>query len=282
MAMPARVKNLFIGIQDCTFMLDIHAHLDWKDFTDVSGVLERMRAAGVRGVIAAGINPESNRKVLDLAASHPTVYAALGLYPDEAQVMSDAEVDAEFRFIEAQAVAGKIVALSEVGLDFSEERSIIDVARQEAVFGRFLSLGAVTGLRSIVHTRKAEARVLEMIEGLVAEGRKATVVLHCFCGKKALVKKAMELGCYFSVPAIIARSEQFQALVSMVSSRQLLLESDAPFLGLDKRVPNEPSCVAGTLAVVAGIKGVTLGEMRRMIEMNEQAVLGMAMGRYQS
>jgi len=62
--------------------VDIHSHLDHCYFKDdLDAVIERAKAANLKAILTAGINPETNRKTLELAKKYDIVKPALGIYP---------------------------------------------------------------------------------------------------------------------------------------------------------------------------------------------------------
>src|SRR3990167_5885245 len=72
--------NVFVFT--CGMLIDIHSHLDHHYFKDdLDKVIENARKAGVKVILTAGINPETNRKTLELAGKYDIVKACLGIYP---------------------------------------------------------------------------------------------------------------------------------------------------------------------------------------------------------
>jgi len=96
------------------------------------------------------------------------------------------------------------------------------------------------------------------------------VMLHMFEGRKHIIKKAADLGYYFSVPAILHKNQHFQMLVELVNINQLLTETDAPWMSPVPGVPNEPANVAGTVEEIARIKKMDVKEVEDNIFMNYQ------------
>lgn len=89
------------------------------------------------------------------------------------------DVQAEIDFIEAQLQAKTIVAIGECGMDGHYLTDAASIAAQEAVLRQLLRLGVKYDVPVILHTRKMEKRVFDM---LLEEGvRKAD--FHCYCGK---------------------------------------------------------------------------------------------------
>ncbi|MDI6738626.1 MAG: TatD family hydrolase [Nanoarchaeota archaeon] len=240
-------------------LADVHCHLDFPDFEkDLDSVIERAKKAGVVAIITAGLNPETNRKALEIAGRFPIVKAALGIYPQYAAEMSEEAVEKEIAFIKKQ----KPFAISEIGLDGTYP----DMEKQKEVFRQMIALAKELKIPLVVHSRKAEKEVFEVLVSMNA----GKVVVHCFNGKLSLAKEMQAAGFFFSIPAIVSHATQFKELVKAINSTHLLTETDAPFLSAVKGEKNEPASVKQTAAEIASIKGVSAEEMEKMIFSNYQ------------
>ena len=85
-----------------SFFVDVHCHLDLyeKAEINVKEAVKNAKSLGVSLIVANGVNPESNRKVLSLAKEYPEIKASLGLYPIDALKYKEEEINAEIKFIE--------------------------------------------------------------------------------------------------------------------------------------------------------------------------------------
>ena len=135
---------------------------------------------------------------------------------------------------------------------------------QKQVFIKQLELAKKIDIPVIIHSRKAELDALDILED---QGMKK-VVMHCFCGRKHLVKRAADLGYYFSIPTNIVRAQNFQQIVEKVNINQLLSETDTPFLSPFKDKRNEPAFVIESVKKIAEIKGFELKEVENNILLN--------------
>ncbi len=244
------------------FLVDVHTHLTHEQFVpDLPEVILRAQAAGLGAIVVNGLGPQSNRQILQLAQNYPVVKSALGIYPVEAvneQLAMDFpghcerfSVRDEIAFIDRMASVKKILAIGECGLDgylIGEET----FEKQEEVFVALLDIAIREDLPVIVHSRKREGRVLELLANLkVKKGN-----LHCYSGKlKPAIQAAEQWGWCFSIPANIHRSQSFQLLAQKLPEHCVLTETDAPYLSPEPGTRNEPANVLKTIQLIAKLRG---------------------------
>src|SRR3989344_155643 len=254
-------------------LVDIHAHLDHARFTqDLDKVVERARKANVKVIITSGVNSTKNRKILEIQEKYlDIVKVSFGIYPidalakelenDEAKGLTrDIEafdLDLELKWIEENK--DKCLAIGECGLDYSWKTG--KEKEQKEIFQKVINLAKKLNKPLIVHTRKAELECIDLLE----KNKVKKVVLHCFSGRRTLIKRAQELGYYFSIPPIITRLDHFKMLVGEVPLSQLLTETDAPYLSPVAGERNESANVAVTIKEIAKIKNLGEKEVAEQI-----------------
>lgn len=221
-------------------IIDVHAHLDHRQFDkDRAEVIKR---AGDILIVNNGLNPESNRKTLELASKYSNIKAALGLYPIDALKL---DVDSEIEFIRKNK--DKIIAVGEVGLDYHWEKE--KKKEEKENFLKFIKLAEETKKPLIVHSREAELDVIEMLES----SKIKNIVLHCF-GSLELVKRAIDNGFLLSIPANVTFSSHFQKIVESVELRNILTETDSPYLSPYKGKRNEPANIVKAIEKISRLK----------------------------
>ena len=107
--------------------------------------------------------------------------------------------------------------------------------------------------------------------------------MHCFTGKKSLVKKVIDNNWFLTAPTCITRSTQFQENIKLAPINQIFCETDAPYLSpfkdarnlsgqisapikMGKR--NEPAHVRHTAEKLAEIKNIPVPELIRLTSEN--------------
>ena len=243
-------------------LVDVHAHLQHNLFKkDIDEVIKRAKEANIVSIVNSGTSLEENKLCLQLSKKYAIVKSSFGMYPLDAIKLSEDDLQKEFDYI----IKNKenIIAIGEIGLDYSTNERI---SKQKEIFYRILELSEKLKKPIIVHSRKAEKDVLEILE--TTKIKKA--IMHCFTANMNLVNKASDLGFYFSIPPIITRLKHFQTLVEKISLKQILRESDSPFLSPIKEKRNEPSYVGETIKVISQIKKLDRIEIENIIYMNYQ------------
>ena len=253
-------------------LIDVHAHLEHGRFKeDIDKVIERAEKAGVKLIINSGVNKTTNRLALQLSEKYKIIKPSFGVYPidalakevetgEAAEFSRDIEnfdLNSELDWIEKNK--DKCLAIGECGLDYNWTTG--REQEQKENFLKVIELAKKIDKPLIIHSRKAELDAIDILE---KTGYKK-VVMHCFSGKKSLIKRAADLGYFFSIPPVIARLEHFKLLVSLVDIKQLLTETDSPYLSPVAGERNEPANVAVTIKEIAKIKNLSEEEVARVI-----------------
>jgi TatD DNase family protein len=270
--------------------VDVHAHLIHEKFEGhEDAITNQCRLAGLDYVVVNGLEPVSNRAVLDLCnRNSDCLLPALGIYPLEAacQVITPEtwnhpfpppqpfDLDAEIEFIENCAIEKKIVAIGECGLDAFYLTDTVSLQAQEEVLRKLLKVAKRHDLPVILHSRKAEKRVFELLQ----EENIVKADFHCYCGKLNLAKQIVQAGYFISIPSAIASANptsSFHQLVKQLPIEQLLTETDSPYMGPVKGESNTPVTVRQSIQCFAEIKGIEESEMRNIIRSNFQRLFGL-------
>lgn len=257
---------------------DVHTHLTHEKFAgNVPDIIQRAVEAGVGYMVVNGLNPESNRTVLNLAVTYPQILPALGIYPIDAvnHLVADLpfpiakfDVDQEIAFIRAMARSGRLAAIGECGLDghwVGEDT----FAEQERVFLSLIEVAMDHDLPLIIHTRKREARAMEILRHHGAK----KVDFHCFGGKsKMAVEAAHQDGWWFSIPANARVNQSFTKMLVELPPEKILTETDAPYLPPQRGEINEPANVVGTVQYLAELRHWPLAQAEQQVWSNFQTL----------
>lgn len=243
-------------------LVDFHCHLDL--YPDLARSIAACEAARVF-TLAVTTTPKAWQRNNELASKTRYVRAALGLHP---QLV--AERVYELKLWEQLLPQSRYIG--EVGLD-AGPRFFRSLELQKQVFQQILSKCATAGNKIVsVHSVRTAKHVLDMIEAHLPASR-GCVVLHWFTGTKAQARRAVELGCYFSINYAMITNEKHKAVVVELPLQRLLTETDGPFTNTADR-PAEPADAQLVIEAMAKLRGQSTQAMCSQVMSNFKTMLG--------
>lgn len=194
--------------------IDMHCHLDL--YPDPFKVVEECKQRGTY-VLSVTTTPKAWEGTCRLAEGSPRIRTALGLHPQIAHQRFQ-----ELALFDALLPNTKYVG--EIGLDggsgFKDHWEI-----QLKVFRHILnSVNQAGGRIMTIHSRASAAAVLDELTGV-----DGVPILHWFTGTKSQLKKAIDIGCWFSVGPGMLSTKKGVELVSIMPQNKILTETDGPF-----------------------------------------------------
>jgi TatD DNase family protein len=235
--------------------VDTHCHLDLAQFEeDRVEVLRRAAAANVTQMLVPAIDQGNITAVLHLAATHPSIYAGVGIHPNATREWQADWLDS----VRAAAAQPKVVAIGEIGLDYYWDNS--PKATQWAALTAQLALAAELDLPVILHNREAAHDLIPLLADSPLAGRERPGVLHSFSADWPVAEAALAMGFYlgFTGPVTFKKGGEMREIARQTALDRLLIETDAPYLAphpyRGKR--NEPAYVPLVAAQIAEVRGV--------------------------
>lgn len=197
-------------------MIDLHCHIDL--YPDPQAIVTEAvrRQCYVLAVTTTPLAWSGTKRVIDDA---PRVQVALGLHPElvverAGEVTQLIELLPEARFV------------GEIGLDGSR-RHRASLPLQSDVFRTILQAVAHDGGRVMsIHSRGAATETIDEIERYAGS---STPVLHWFSGTERELRRAISLGCWFSVGPAMLKGEKGRKLAELMPVDRVLTETDGPF-----------------------------------------------------
>lgn len=229
-------------------MIDFHCHLDL--YPDPWQVVQEIEEARIY-VLSVTTTPTAWSGTVALAKGHKRIRTALGLHPQLAHERVK-ELELFERLLPRTSYVG------EIGLDGGPEHAA-HFRAQAMVFERVLQLCSREGGRVMtIHTRRAVDETLERLEAVPSAG---TPILHWFSGSAQQLRRAVALGCWFSVGPAMLRGEKGRALTSAMPRDRVLTETDGPFAG-SPRKPLKPTDADQAVEQLAELWKIPLAEVR--------------------
>jgi TatD DNase family protein len=249
--------------------VDTHCHLDSLS-GDLEPYLVRAAEAGVECMITIGTDLRSSAAAIELAESHPRVWAAVGVHPHDAESFDASAGEA----IERMAGHPRVVAVGEVGMDFF--RNYASREAQERAFRAQIDIAKRVDKPMVMHIRDAFEQVLALLKHA---GPPERLVFHCFSGSAEDAYEAVALGGYVSFAGNVSyrNAEPLRDAARRVQMSRLLVETDSPYLAPMpyRGKPNEPSYVPKVGEALGAALGRPVEEIAEATRNNARAVFGL-------
>lgn len=249
-------------------MIDTHCHLDACD--DAAAV-----DPGLSAIVSIGSGPESCREILAIAERHSSVWAVLGVHPNNAD---EATLEARSE-IERLAEHPKVVGIGETGFDDYWDEVALET--QLEVFFWHASLAKRLQKPLILHVRDKQNQetASRLAHDAILEAGHPQGILHCFNGHEGLVAAGLELGWYVSFAGNLTykSARTLHAAAKGVPEERLLVETDSPYLSPEPKRGrrNVPANVRYTAAFLAELRGTELERLEPILDANARAVYGL-------
>lgn len=240
-------------------MIDFHCHLDL--FPNPSEIAKTCLDKGLY-VLAVTTTPSAWTKSNELGNGSERIKTALGLHPQLAY-----EREKELPLFDK--LIRNVKYVGEIGLDGSPELKITWDS-QIRVFNHILDSCQNEGGKIMsIHSRRAVVPVLDCIEKYPNAG---IPILHWYSGSIKDLKRAVNLGCWFSVNPSMCISKNGLNIINNIPQDRLLTETDAPFTG-ENGNPYMPWDVLKVIQFLTKIWNVNLNTTKKIIKKNSLEIL---------
>jgi TatD DNase family protein len=203
-------------------MIDMHCHLDlYPDFQQVIKQCQEQKIY----VLSVTTTPKAWHGTKAISKDCERIKTSLGLHPQLAH-----ERHKEIYLFDELISDAKYVG--EIGLDGSKEYKPHQ-NMQVRVFKHILNTTRKAGGRIMsIHSRAATDSVLDCLHQYQDAG---IPILHWFTGTQSQLRRAIEIGCWFSVGPAMLATKKGKLIVQNIPRERILTETDGPFSTLYKK-----------------------------------------------
>jgi TatD DNase family protein len=224
--------------------IDAHAHV----LTTIEG--RELRA--LRSVVFA-VTREPMEWAAAAARKDELCIWGLGCHPQLAAAVAAFDGDVLAERIESTPLIG------EVGLDGSSK---VPMADQRRVFRAALEVARDRSRLVSIHSVRASDAVLTELEMV---GGVSGAILHWWRGDPRQTRRAVEMGCYFSLNGAEAANPK---VLSLVPVDRVLTETDFPHTRRSDKGADKPGAVATTESALAEAWSMSDEDVRRQLWTN--------------
>jgi TatD DNase family protein len=265
--------------------IDTHCHLQFEEYAhDRDEIIARMSKGSIAGIVV-GVDLESSKKALALAEKHEHLFASVGLHPNHVRDFVNPSSDDGFTKsgILKLAKNKKVVAIGECGLDYF--RKINDEIKnaQKELLQKHLKLAVALDKPIIIHARSSKGTndayqdLLLILKEAKIKNPKLRGDIHFFAGNLEKAKDFFELDFAISFTAVITFSRDYDEIIKAVPLRNILSETDAPYVAPASRrgERNDPLAVIDVVQQIAEIRGESFKTVRQTLLANALRVFSL-------
>ena len=177
-------------------------------------VYKRQKESNIN-ILAVTTTPKAYEKEIDYFHSYENIKIALGLHPQLVSERSN-ELDLVEKYIEDAAYIG------EIGLDYNRQ-FYSSKNKQIDVFENIIKWCSSKGGKVIsIHSVHADKNVLDILEKYDCT-KNNKCILHWFSGSLSQLRRAVEMGCYFSINEMMMQSLNGRKLISNIPIDKVLV-----------------------------------------------------------
>ncbi|WP_251308668.1 Qat anti-phage system TatD family nuclease QatD [Halomonas sp. NCCP-2165] len=237
--------------------IDMHCHLDL--YPEPFKVVEECRRRGTY-VLSVTTTPKAWDGTRKLAEDCQRIRTALGLHPQIAHQRKH-EIDLFDALLPSANYVG------EVGLDGGKEFKTHWEAQLKVFRHILCSVNRVGGRIMTIHSRASVSAVLDELDGF-----DGIPILHWFTGTPSQLRRAIDMGCWFSINPPMLETRKGYDLASMIPVDRVLTETDGPFAKISGSLlfPWDTSLVVKKMAL---IWRCNVSEAERLISNNFKRLL---------
>lgn len=205
-------------------MIDVHCHLEQKDYDkDRDELIEKYKKE-LKAVITSCANPKDFELTINLIKKHKNfVFGTFSIHPIYIKDVSQEKKNKYFKKLRENK--DKIVAIGETGLDYYKIRQENWREKQKELFREHIKLANQLKKPLVIHSRDSSSDALQILEKSGFE----KVDFHMFSGRKYL-SRVKKNNWNISMNAIVLRSKNHKKIIRDMPLEKLMLETDAPWL----------------------------------------------------
>ncbi|AZB26001.1 TatD family deoxyribonuclease [Chryseobacterium bernardetii] len=237
---------------------DTHLHLDL--FAEPKEIIKAIDSQKYYSIAVTNL-PQVFMKTKELCQGSKYIRPALGYHPELVYKFNN-------QFELFKELLNETRYVGEIGID-NLRKTAEDFNSQKLIFEKIVGACAEKKNKILtIHSRRAEKEVISII-GNRFPGK---TILHWYSGSISDLEKAVSFGFYFSINYAMTQSKNGINIIKNIPPDRLLLESDSPFIGVDKNSVI-PLNMQPTISEISTIKKISILELNKILNQNFKTLL---------
>ncbi len=232
-----------------------HIHQPWFSSVTIDKIIKDSLDNYVVKIVSCASDPENYEFVLQ-SSEKSEIEITLGIQPTLADKIGDADVLRDI--LSNHKLSKNISAIGEIGLDYHWVKDDVLQLKQERLFIDCINLANEFDLPVVIHSRKAETEVLDILEKYA----QTAVLLHSYEGNLKEINRSLDLGYIISIPTNVTIRGNRRKVVKRAGLENIILETDSPYCApVENMFPNTPSSIPVAASKIADLLELDIGEV---------------------
>jgi TatD DNase family protein len=240
----------------------------------VTPIIDAAAAHDVRYIIDIGTSLIESKNCMQTARTYPGVYAVVGIHPNDLKHGWRDDLK-EIAMLARTKQDNKIVGIGECGFDFHYPD--YNINQQRDAFKIQIDCALENDLALVVHTRNARDETLKTLEEYKGQIKKG--IIHCFSEDQEFANIVIGWGFALGIGGIITypKNNALRDIVSTISLRAFVLETDAPFLPIQsmRGKQNHPQYIPDIAQYIAALRNQPLETIAQATTANALRIFDM-------
>lgn len=249
-------------------LIDTHCHINMMvqknnnsllNSTEIAlaaTIIEQAARADVSPLINVGSNDSDNRNCLILAKQFKTIFATVGIHPNDCTPEWKKDFAAMQQWVKHKQ-EHKIVGIGECGID--KHYAGYNLVRQYDAFKAQIELALENDLALVIHSRDAYDETLYILEEY--KNNLSHAVMHCFSYDLAYAQTVTAWNCMLGIGGTLTypKNNDLRYAVQETDMKYIVLETDAPFLPpqIIRGKQNHPEHIQTIAHALADLKNIS-------------------------
>ncbi len=238
-------------LQDSFLTIDVGVNFSSR-YSDakINEILEESKSC-VDKIVTISNSIKEIRRNQQISQQHPCMYFTVGVHPHNAKSITNLT---ELDVLKTYVNDSKCVAIGECGLDY--DRMFSPKVKQLEVFERQILIAKESKMPLYLHCR---GDAYDDFFTMLSKHGYYNGVVHCFTGNRDQARKICQLGFHIGITGFLLDSRRNRDLVEAlrhIPLERLLVETDAPFLSIDRKRDSHPMDTGDIVYEIARIKKV--------------------------
>lgn len=256
------MKNVFKLASQRVFMIDVHCHIEQKDYDKDRDAVIKSCMNELKAIINSSPYLPHFKKAVALHKKYPNfVFNSLAIHPIYIEEVKSSTIDEALLFIRNNYQY--ISAIGETGLDYYHIKEEKSKLKQQEMFTRFVKLAQELEKPLLIHCRDAFDDCIKILEENDMKYKKVT--MHLFSSKEH-VQDIIKNGWGISIGPSISKSKDIKKIARDMPLERIMLETDSPWFGYGKR--NTPLSIKLAGEEIAEVKKISFEEVWKQAGIN--------------